>query len=219
MKPTAAHDPEFIAAAVTTERLALCDLLEELDADDWRQQSLCDSWTVHDVVAHLSLATRETLRGMLQGMIKARGNWERMNADQAITQARQFPPQVLVQQLRDSASSTRRAPMSNPIDPLIDILVHAQDIARPLGRKHLMAYERVEPALTFAVESRWYGASKRFNGLTLAATDGSWTFGTGDRGLAGPAGDLLLVAAGRTAGMSALTGSGVDVLQQRIGPA
>ena len=207
---------EFIATAVATERLALCDILEELSADDWRAASLCDRWTVHEVVAHLTLATRESIRGMVGGMIRARGDWERMNAEQATERALLFAPPSLVQQLRESASSTRRAPMSNPVDPLIDILVHTQDIVRPLGRAHPMDPERVEPALTYAVESRWYGGKKRFDAVTLSATDLSWTFGTGDQEVAGAAGDLLLVAAGRASGLESLVGPGVEILRRRL---
>ena len=32
----------------------------QLDPSDWEAQSLCDGWTVQDVVAHLTLSTRET---------------------------------------------------------------------------------------------------------------------------------------------------------------
>lgn len=208
-------DQEFIAEAITAERLSLCALLEDLDVDDWREQSLCEQWTIHDVVAHLSLATRETLRGMIVGMIKARGDWERMNAEQAIAHARNCPPLQLVQQLRDSAGSSRRAPMSNPVDPLIDILVHGQDIARPLRREHAMDPERVKPALTYAVESRWYEGKKRFAGLRLAPTDDDWTIGSGEE-IFGTAGDLLLVAVGRPVGLEDLSGPGVDILEQRL---
>ena len=56
------QQPEAIAAAVTAERLALCELLETLAPGDWSTPSLCPGWTVHDVVAHLTLAP-ETRRG------------------------------------------------------------------------------------------------------------------------------------------------------------
>lgn len=212
------NDQELIAAAVTAERLALSDVLEELSADEWRTRSLCDRWTVHEVVAHLTLATRETMRGMIGGMIKARGRWERMNAEQAIARASRCAPAALVGHLRDTATSTRRAPMSNPVDPLIDILVHTQDIVRPLGRHYPMHPDRVKPALTYAVGSRWYGAKQRFEGLRLAAADSAWTFGTGDADVVGDAGDLLLVAVGRPAALEALTGPGAEILTRRLGP-
>ena len=41
------------AAAVTAERLSLCDLLDTLAADDWRTTSLCPAWTVHEVASSI----------------------------------------------------------------------------------------------------------------------------------------------------------------------
>jgi uncharacterized protein (TIGR03083 family) len=210
-------DGDAIAAAVTAERLSLCDLLDTLAADDWRTTSLCPAWTVHDVVAHLTLTTRDTAWDLVKGVIKARGSWDRMNTDSACEQARRFAPAELVQQLRDTAASTRRAPMSSPLDPLTDVLVHAQDIARPVGRTHAMAPDHVVPALDHAITSRWYGGAKRFAGLTLIATDTDWSFGDGPDEARGSAGDLLLAATGRAAGLTELVGPGVEVLTGRTG--
>ncbi len=179
-------------------------------------QSLCPQWTVGDVVAHLTLATRDTTWGLLKGAIRARGNFDRMTADMAREQARRFEPAALVQQLRDTATSTRRAPLSSRLDPLVDVLVHAQDITRPLGRTHPTPPERAVPALVHAVNSRWYGGSKRFRDVTLIATDIEWSFGTGDRDVRGPAGDLLLIATGRRAGLAQLSGAGVSDLDQQL---
>jgi uncharacterized protein (TIGR03083 family) len=51
-------DRDAILQAVEAERLGLADLLDGLDPGEWERQSLCDGWTVHDVVAHLTLAMR-----------------------------------------------------------------------------------------------------------------------------------------------------------------
>lgn len=209
-------DEQPIITAVAAERYTLCDLLDTLDADDWQTQSLCTEWTVHDVVAHLTLATRDTAWRLVKGAIKARGSWDRMTTDMASEQASRFAPPELVQQLRDTATSTRRAPFSSPVDPLVDALVHAQDIARPLGRAHPMSPEHVVPALDHAITSRWYGGSKRFHGITLIATDTSWSTGTGDHEARGTAGDLLLMATGRLAGLTQLSGAGVEALAARL---
>ncbi len=209
-------DEHAIATAVTEERLALCDLLDTLTSDEWQVRSLCPQWTVVDVVAHLTLATRDTTWRLLKGAIKARGNFDRMTADMARDHARRFEPTALVQQLRDTATSTRRAPLSSRLDPLVDVLVHAQDITRPLGRAHPTPPERAVPALAHAVNSRWYGGSKRFGAVTVIATDIEWSFGTGDRDVRGPAGDLLLIATGRRAGLAQLSGSGVELLDQQL---
>ena len=216
--PNAAIDQEAIAGAVATERLALCDALDTLAPDDWQVQSLCPQWTVHDVVAHLTLATRDTVWGLVKAAIRARGNFDRMNADMARAQSARFAPAALIQQLRDTAASTRRAPLSSPLDPLVDVLVHAQDIVRPLGRTHPMPPDHVVPALTHAVNSRWYGGIKRFNDVTLIATDTDWTTGNASAEVRGSAGDLLMMATGRVADLSRLSGPGVGVLARSVEP-
>ena len=215
--PDRSNDEAAIATAVTTERLALCDTLDTLDPDDWTARSLCTQWTVQDVVAHLTLATHETAWGVIRGVIRARGSWDRMNTDAAREQARRLAPPTLIQQLRDDAPSTRRAPFSSPLDPLTDVLVHGQDITRPLGRTHPMAIASVVPALDHVIASRWYGGSKRFRDVTLRATDADWSFGSGTGEARGRAGDLLLMATGRPAGLAELTGPGVELLATQVG--
>ena len=210
------HD---IAGLVTAERLALCDMLDTLSPNDWDTPSLCPAWTVRDVVAHLTLTTRETRWNLIKSVVAARGDFDRMNADMARTRAAQFAPDELVQQLRDHAASTRRTPFSSPLDPLTDVIVHAQDIARPLGRTHPMVPDHVVPALTHAATSRWYGGAKRFAGVRLVATDTDWSLGTDGDEVRGTAGALLLAATGRSIAYPELSGPGVDALVRRLSPA
>lgn len=199
------------------ERLGIADFLEELDADDWRQDSLCTGWTVRDVAAHLTLSTRTTLLDLLKGAIGARFDWERMEYDKACERAARYTPAELVAQIRETAGSPRRAPMSAPLDPLTDFLVHGQDIARPLGRTRPMPGPQTIAALDHVVASPFYGAKKRLRGVRLVATDADWSTGAGPAEAQGPAGDLLLVATGRRAGLAAVTGAGAERLEARLG--
>ncbi len=213
-----ADEPDVaeIEAATTEERLRLCSILEELQPEEWRVPSLCEGWTVRDVVGHLVLATHETLRDMVVGMIRARGSFNRMTRDTAIARAKQFEPAALIEQIRTTADSTRRAPMSSPLDPLLDIIVHAQDITRPLERPSSPDPNSVRLALDHAVNSRWYGGANRFADVRLEATDTTWTAGGGGEPACGLAVDLLLMATGRAAGLAGLTGPGVETLQRQL---
>lgn len=208
-----------VAVATTTERLALCDLLDTLGPDDWATPSLCAGWTVQDVAAHLTLATLDTTWAMVKGVIRARGSFDRMTTDTARERARRHTPAELVRQIRDTAASTRRAPFASPVDALVDILVHGQDIARPVGRVHPVDPTHAVPALELATTSRWYGGPRRWDDVTLVAADADWSTDptTGGAEATGPAGDLLLVATGRPAGLAALTGPGVALLAARLG--
>jgi hypothetical protein len=52
------------------------------------------------------------------------------------TTTRETPWDVLRELVRESTDSTRRVVLSSPMDPLMDLVVHAQDIARSLGRNY-----------------------------------------------------------------------------------
>ncbi|WP_405060958.1 maleylpyruvate isomerase family mycothiol-dependent enzyme [Kribbella sp. NBC_01505] len=184
---------------IEAERLDLADFLDTLTEPDWAVTSLCPAWTVHQVVAHLTLSTRTTLPDVLRGAIRARGDWERMEADAATERAARFTPAELIAQFRETAGSTRRSPGAKPLDTLNDALVHGQDIAVPLGRERTMPLDLAEAALGHVLKSPFYGARKRFRGTRLIATDADWSAGQGAKELRGPLQDLLLVATGREA--------------------
>jgi uncharacterized protein (TIGR03083 family) len=204
-------------ADVRAERLDLADFLESLDRRDWQARSLCPGWTVHEVLAHLTLSPRETVGPTLVRVARARGSFDRANADWARELAAEFSPADLLAQLRATAGVDHRLALSGALDPLTDILVHGQDIARPLGRRREMPPARVTPALEHVWSSVFYGRpDKRFNGLRFIATDAGWSAGEGASEVRGPVGDLLLVASGRAAGLANLTGPGVEDAAARM---
>jgi uncharacterized protein (TIGR03083 family) len=127
-------DRDAILRAVEAERRDLADLLDRLAPADWDVESLCADWTVRDVVAHLTLVTRLSKPAAVLGVLRARGDIHKMIGDAARRRAAEFTPAELVAQLRATAGSARRPLVAQPPDPLVDILVHGQDIARPLGR-------------------------------------------------------------------------------------
>ncbi len=108
-----------------------------------------------------------------------------------------YSPAELIARLRASAGSSRRSPGAAPADPLVDIIVHQQDVARPLGRAMHTPPERVVAALDHVLASRFYGARKRLRGLRLTATDADWSSGDGPEQVRAPAIDLLFLATGR----------------------
>lgn len=191
-RPPVAELP-FVAA----ERLRLAELLEGLEAADWATPSLCPGWTVHDVTAHLTLSTRQHLWPTLRRTLRLRGDYERAELELARDRAVDFTAEQLIGQLRDMAWTPRRFALSGRLDPLVDILVHAQDIARPLRLDHPMPAERVAPVLDHVWKASFYGAQRRLKGSRLAATDLDWSVGDGPRVINSPAGELLLLMTGR----------------------
>ena len=202
--------------AVSAERRRLADHVADLTDEQWATPSLCTAWTVRDVIAHLTVTTRLTVPRLLRATLRARGNFDRMEVGLAAERAAAYTTAELVAQLRESAGSARRFPGSTPMDPLMDLVVHGQDIARPLGRRHVSPPEVVAACLAYVATNRFMGGPRRLSGVRLVSTDTGWTLGDGAE-LRGPDTDLLLVAAGRRAGLAALDGPGTAVVSERLG--
>lgn len=207
--------PDEIAHAVRSERLNLSAYLAELTDAQWAARSLCTAWTVREVAAHLTVTTRATLPSVIVSAIKARGSFDRMTANVACERAARFTPTEIVEQLRESAESSRRIVGSGPMDPLMDVLIHGQDIAIPLQRPHPMGADVALAALRYVAPNRMLGGPRRVGGLTLVATDAHWSTGDGPT-VQGTAENLLLVSAGRSAALPHLSGPGLDELTARL---
>lgn len=202
-------------ADVAAERCDLADHLETLDDAAWSTPSLCEAWTVHEVLAHLTLSITQKVAPTLWRVLKSRGDYARAEADMARDHAATHPPAALIALLRRRAGLDSRFMLGGRLDPLADILVHGQDIARPLGHHRPMPPHRVVPALGHVWGSGFYGGRGRVEGLRFTATDTDWTRGTGPE-VRATAGDLLLFATGRRAARSGLTGPGAAEAAKRL---
>jgi uncharacterized protein (TIGR03083 family) len=96
-----------------------------------------------------------------------------------------------------------------------EIIVHGEDIRRPLGLEH-----RAPEAALVAVADSYkksnilIGAKRRIAGLKLNATDTDWVWGDGPQ-ISGPLISLIMVMTGRTGADSDLTGEGLATLAAR----
>jgi uncharacterized protein (TIGR03083 family) len=210
----AAMSPDAVWAAVDLERAGLADLLDDLTADEWSHPSLCAGWRVRDVTAHLALAHSGWGRTLLE-MCRARGSFDRMIHDTAVRHSVE-PTARLTTEIRAMVGSRRHAPTLTPLEPLLDVLVHGQDIAVPLGRSHPVPVEAAKAAATRVWTMGWplstaFHARSRLRGLRLVATDTEWSVGDGQL-VEGPVDALLLLLTGRTAWLGRLAGPGVDRL-------
>jgi hypothetical protein len=136
-----------------------------------------------------------------------------MIRDTAIRQAR-LPVHEYPRRLRAMVGSRRTAPFITIFEPLIDVLCHAQDIARPIGRLYSMP---TRPAAA-AADRIWgkpfpFQAQRRLGGFELVATDAPWRAGSGVR-VEGPISALLLLVSGRLAAVAELAGPGAAKLAE-----
>lgn len=198
-------------ALVHAERAALIDDLAQLDDEQWRAPSLCEGWTVHDVVAHMVDTARTTRLSFLAGLVRAGFNFDRQNA-RGVERARGASPQETLERLRQVASRTSIPPA--PLDTrLVEEVLHGEDIRRPLGIAHSYQQEAVVRALRLqARTSASFGGAKELVArVQLTATDTDLSLGDGPE-VRGTALSLLMAVSGRRVALNELDGPGVATL-------
>ncbi|MFF7564963.1 maleylpyruvate isomerase family mycothiol-dependent enzyme [Streptomyces pseudovenezuelae] len=188
-------DTDELWRFVDRERASLADLLEGLSPQEWETRTRCGDWRVRDVAAHLTVAARFSRGRVVREMVRARGNWNRMIHDSAVREA-DAPVTEIVAGLRSIIGSRRLAPTTSPREPLLDLLVHGQDIALALGRARpvppVAARDAADRVWTMRFPPRPWPLPK----ARLVATDIAWTRGAGEE-IRGPVTSLLLLLTGR----------------------
>lgn len=203
--------------AIDTHRANLCDLLDDLTDDEWRQPSLCPEWTVRDVTAHLALQQLGP-RDLLGFMAKWRGSIDATIAHVARLHAARLTTQQLIASIRGMIGSRRHTLGVTRLEVLCDNLVHSQDIAIPLGRRLDLPADAAAVCASRALAMRWpppLESVKKMAGFRLTATDTTWTTGEGPT-VQGPMAALLLVCCGRLVALPQLTGDGAAELTARF---
>ncbi|GAA3859352.1 maleylpyruvate isomerase family mycothiol-dependent enzyme [Streptomyces lacrimifluminis] len=184
---------------VDDERAGLAELLAGLSPAEWELPTRCGDWRVRDVAAHLTIAARLSYGTVAREFVRARGNIDRMIHDTAVKEAR-LPVEEIVANLRATIGSRRLAPGTTRREPLLDILVHGQDIARALGRERAMPPAAARDAADRVWTMRFPPRPWPLPDARLVATDVEWTRGEGAREMRGPISELLLLLTGRGEG-------------------
>lgn len=194
---------------VLDERAELVELLRGLSEQEWETPSLCAGWRVRDVVAHLLQDTLSPL-GYAGLVMKSRGSINRTNN----ALAHMFEALTTEQLVDKLAAESGRLAKFSPRLMLSDLVVHHQDIRRPLGRPRTIPADRLIAVLNypdpFAVPARYA------KGLRFLATDVVWSGGDGPE-VRGPGEAIALAMVGRTAALDDLTGGGLPELRRRLG--
>ncbi|MEU4806988.1 maleylpyruvate isomerase family mycothiol-dependent enzyme [Actinosynnema sp. NPDC023587] len=194
------------------ELTALVDDLSALDPQQWRSTTLCADWDVEEVVAHLGAAATTTRWGWIRSMVAARFNPDVHNR-RRLEEFRGATPQETLERFRHVRAIT--LPVKSSPAGLGEVIVHAEDIRKPLGLQHnpeaagLLAVARFFATKNFAVNSKTLVKS-----LALRATDAEFQEGSGPE-VHGPLLSLVMVMAGRRAFLPDLSGAGVPDLSRR----
>ncbi|OBK34919.1 DinB family protein [Mycobacterium sp. 1245111.1] len=194
------------------ERVDLAGFLATLTPDEWQAPSLCDKWTVKDVVAHV--VSYEELSPLGLAMRFAKGRIVRAN-EVGVREFAPLSPRELVDFLRAHLRPQGLTAAFGGMIGLVDGTVHHQDIRRALGHPRAVPTERLERILPLVPGNPRLGAGRRIRGLRLAATDVAWQHGDGPE-VAGPGEALLMAMTGRRDSLGELDGPGLSTLSARI---
>ena len=207
-------DRSRIWALVHAERRQLIDDLEDLTPHAWETPSLCDGWSVHDVLAHLLESAMATRLSFVGSMVRSRGDFHRAN-ELGIRRWKREDPQQTLADFRRNQHVTRTPP-AHPATRLVEAYVHGEDIRRPLGLEGRYPSDGIHQALAHQLRTRvsFDGGRERAEGLRLVDTVTGASWGTGPE-VSGAAIDLLLAVSGRTVRTELLTGPGADTLLAR----
>lgn len=200
---------------VRDERLALIADLESLINEQWDTASLCDGWTVHDVVAHVVDTAKTSKTSFVRDMLVARLDFDRQNQT-GVDRERANTPADMLGRLRATVD-LRQSPPAARDSRLVEAIVHGEDIRGPLGMRREYLTEAVVDAFRLQAKTSKSlgGAKEMLSGLSLTVVDADLVHGEGPR-VAGPALALLLAASGRTVGLDELEGPGLATLRERL---
>lgn len=201
--------------AVRSERIDLAQCLAGVTQDQWDTASLCDKWRIRDVLAHVTAGAQGAYGAgaTMSGMLRYGFSFSRWMAEDGRRRGDQDPA-VTLRLLREGAGNRKSPPGAPTISVLADVMIHGQDMARPLGIERRFSEDHLIPVAGFVQSTFVFGAKKRTLGLRLSATDMDWAHGDGPE-VTGPAEALVMAMAGRKVAFADLKGEGVAVLASR----
>jgi len=202
---------------VHAERHALADYLDTLTPEQWTSATWCDKWNVQELVGHLTAAGNITAPHFFAGFVKKGFSFDKFVDGDLRTYAAGTPADVRAR--FEKILDSNRKPPGPAYVALGEVMVHGEDIRRPLGAKGEHSAEHLTTlAELYKKTGAPLRAKKRLEGLRLEATDVDWSTGDGPA-IKGPCMSLILAMVGRAGALADCEGPGVDTLAARSGPA
>jgi uncharacterized protein (TIGR03083 family) len=198
---------------IHAERRSLAEFLDTISPDQWTTPTLCEKWNVQDLVGHLTAAGNITAPHFFGGFIRTGFNFDKFVEGDLRKYAQGSPADV--RSRYDAIIESDRTPPGPSYVALGEVMVHGEDIRRPLGAR---GEHPAEHLTTLAEMYKKTGAplraKKRLAGLKLEATDVDWSTGDGPE-VRGPCMSLILAMVGRTGALDDCEGPGVEKLRSR----
>lgn len=201
------------AAMANAERSALYAELQHLTDEQWATMTVCNPWTVRQVVAHLTALGNQTALNFLKALVTSGFSFDKAIEKDLKKYDKGSNADVLAG-FAKTVTNPKSAPGPKYV-ALGEMMCHGEDIRRALGNAGTHPAEHV---VALADAYRKTGTplhgKKRSAGLRLRATDADWSLGAGPE-VAGPGMDLILAISGRGGALDTCSGDGVETLRSR----
>lgn len=180
----------------TAQRVAMRDVLHDLAPEEWEQPSLCAGWRVRDTAAHLIASPQMGWANTVRALGGSWRGYNRMILHDGLRRGRAPVADILAQY--DEWAEVPKGPVVvTHVEPLIDAIVHVQDVVRPLGRTVEVPPEAAAVAADrVCLMPFFFGTRRLLSEVRMVATDTDWARGSG-REVRAPMVDLLMMSAGR----------------------
>jgi uncharacterized protein (TIGR03083 family) len=204
---------DLIWSHIHAQRVQMAETLAGLPGEAWAAPSLCTGWSVQETAGHILAAAEQTPANFYKELIAARFRFD-VFTDRAARRLGALEPSALIARLRARTTTTNHPPA--PVVAMLgEIVVHGEDIRRPLGLVHIVPEEAlVAVADSYKKSNLLIGAKRRISGLRLRASDADWATGDGPE-VTGPLASLVLAMVGRKVAIADLTGEGLATLGAR----
>lgn len=192
---------------IHAERARLAGLLEGLTPEQWATRSLCTEWSVEQVTAHLTAAANTGTWAWIRSIVRSGFSTNKHNERLLRKYLGRNHEETL--EMYQRSISLRVAPTKDYAAFLGEVVVHGQDIARPLGKELTPdPVGVVEVARFFAAKDFAVNSKTLVKDLRMEAVDAAFESGSGPT-VRGNLLDLVMVMAGRCDYCAALSGEGV----------
>lgn len=189
-------DTEDLQQLVGPQFQALADALEAQPSTVGDRASLCQGWTVRNVIAHLTMAARYD-GPAFQAELAAAGYDFQTLSDSIAKRDGEMPLGLLLENLRSETMAQWAPPGGGASGALSHVVIHGLDITSAIGIPRTASDEAtavVLNGLTTGDAHRHFATN--IDGLKLTASDLDWSFGEGTA-VEAAAADLILALAGR----------------------
>ena len=174
----------------------LAALLDSAPADAWDAPSLCETWQVRHVVAHVTMPARLTPEQFGAEMAAAGGDVALLSDTVAARDA-SLPVADHLAQLRSAALHAWQPPGGGAAGALSHAVIHSLDVTVALDRPPVAPAEAVVAVLEQLTAANGAIFGLDLTGIRLEAADAEWSWGEGSV-VHVDSGRLVALLSGRT---------------------